>query len=75
MGIPVGSELPFIQNEEPAIVTDEKAVTFRGQVTSLTNATRIALGEGYAYNIAPGPYWTYNGKRIRDIYNETYLSA
>lgn len=74
MGILPGSELLFIHNEEPAIVNDERTVTFRNQITSLTNATRIALGEGYAYNIAPGPYWTYNGKRIRDIYNETYLT-
>lgn len=22
--------------------------------------------------VAPGPYWTFNGKVLRDIYNETY---
>ncbi len=72
MGIPVGSELIFNNNAEVAIVVSDRMVNFRNEETSLTNATRIALGEGYAYNIAPGPYWTYNGRKLRDIYNEVY---
>ena len=72
MGIPIGSELYFNTDGEIATVISEKLVSFRGTETSLTNATRMALGEGYAYNVAPGPYWTFNGRKIRDIYNETY---
>jgi hypothetical protein len=72
MGIPIGSELIFNDGGEVATVIKERVVKFRDQETSLTNATRMALGEGYAYNIAPGPYWSYNGRRLRDIYNETY---
>ena len=72
MGIPVGSELIFNNNAEVAIVVSDRMVNYRNEETSLTNATRIALGEGYAYNIAPGPYWTYNGRKLRDIYNEVY---
>lgn len=72
MGIPVGSELYFNTDGETATVISEKLVRFRGTDTSLTNATRMALGEGYAYNVAPGPYWTFNGRKIREIYNDTY---
>lgn len=74
MGIPIGSELSFNNNGEVATVISNRTVRFRDEETSLTNATRLALGEGYAYNVAPGPYWRFNGKRLRDIYNETYQS-
>jgi hypothetical protein len=72
MGIPIGAELVFNNNGEIAIVVSEKSVRYRDEETSLTNATRLALGEGYAYNVAPGPYWRFNGKKLRDIYDETY---
>ena len=72
MGIPIGAELVFNTNAEVAVVVTEKTVSFRNEVTSLTNATRLALGEGYAYNVAPGPYWSFNGRKLRDIYNDTY---
>lgn len=71
MGIPLESELMFAKNDEVARVKTERTVIFRGAEVSLTNATRQALG--YDYNVAPGPYWTFNGRRLRDIYNETYL--
>lgn len=72
MGIPKGSELVFNNNAEIAIVISDRTVKFRNVETSLTNATRMALGEGYSYNVAPGPYWTYNGRKLRDIYNGIY---
>jgi hypothetical protein len=72
MGIPIGAELVFNNNGEIATVVSEKSVRFRDEETSLTNATRLALGEGYAYNVAPGPYWRFNGRKLRDIYDETY---
>jgi hypothetical protein len=74
MGIPLGAELVFNNNAEVALVTSDRTVKFRNEETSITAATRAALGEGYAYNIAPGPYWSYNGRRLRDIYNETYTN-
>ena len=38
---------------------------------SLTAATRDVLG--LDYSLAPNPYWLYNGKSLRDFYDETYL--
>lgn len=72
MGIPVGSELVFNDKAEVAIVVSDRIVKFRNEEKSLTNATRMALGDGYAYNVAPGPYWSFNGRKLRYIYNDTY---
>jgi hypothetical protein len=43
---------------------------YQGEPTSLTAATKYILQVEYAVN--PGPFWTYNGKTISEIYNETY---
>jgi hypothetical protein len=73
MGILPGSELICVANGELVTVVDDRVVSFRGQETSLTNATRVILDNGY--NVAPGAYWTYNGRKLRDIYDETYLRS
>jgi len=70
MQIPVGSELVSVSNGEVVTVASDRTVNFRGEETSLTHATRIILENGY--HVAPGPYWTFNGRKLRDIYNETY---
>lgn len=71
MQIPVGSELLCVRNGESVVVQSSRSIMFRGEETSLTNATKQILE--LDYNVAPGPYWTYNGKLLRDIYNETYI--
>lgn len=71
MQIPVGSEILCVRNGESAFVQSSRSVMFRGEETSLTNATKQILE--LDYNVAPGPYWTYNGRLLRDIYNETYI--
>lgn len=70
MNIPIGSELVSITNAETVKVLSDRTVEFRGEETSLTNATRIILDNGY--HVAPGPYWTYNGTLFRTIYDNTY---
>lgn len=35
----------------------------------------MAFGDGYAYNVAPEPYWRFNGRKLREIYNDTYQSS
>lgn len=70
MGIPIGSEILSTENGETATITGEKLVTFRGEEMSLTRATKILLE--LDYSVQPGSYWTYKGKSLKDIYNETY---
>jgi len=70
MGIPIGSLLVSIANGETATVKSERTILFREEETSLTNATRTILGN--SYHVAPNPYWTFNGRIMREIYDETY---
>ena len=71
MNIPIGSELICSKNGEIAIVKTNRNVIFRNEETSLTSATKLILENDYA--VAPGPYWTFEGKSLTSIYNETYL--
>lgn len=71
MNIPIGSTLVSVVNGETATVNTDRTVLFRSEEMSLTNATRLILENNY--QVAPGPYWTYDGKKLKDIYNETYV--
>ncbi len=70
LGIATGSVLVAKDGGKQAIVVAEKKVEFEGEVSSLTAATRklLALPEDYA--IQPSPHWTFNGKTIKEIYEE-----
>ena len=70
MGIPIGSELRPLKGEIPAVVTGPKRVRYLDQDLSLTAATRAALG--LDYSVAPGSHWTYQGRVLGDIYEQTY---
>lgn len=70
MGIPVGAQLISTLDETVAIVNGPKKVIYQGEPTSLTAATKYVLQVEYAVN--PGPFWTYNGKTISELYDETY---
>ena len=71
MGIPIGSILNFTQLPQESVeVANERRVSFKGEIISLTAVTKELLNVNY--RIAPGPYWTYQGKVLKDIYNETY---
>jgi hypothetical protein len=70
MKIPEGAQLLSVNDESVATVIGPKKILFRGEETSLTGATKEVLGVPYAVN--PGPHWTYEGRTITDVYNETY---
>lgn len=71
MGIEIGATLQFTQSDATVTVASERKVILNGEETSLTNATRTLLNNG-TYNVAPAPYWTHNGRNLRELYNETY---
>jgi hypothetical protein len=74
MVIPVGSELRSIRADVPAVVViGPKKVILNNEEMFLTAATRQALA--LDYNVAPGPYWTFNGKLLSEIYEETYADV
>ena len=70
MGVPSGSLLHSVENDDTATVVSDKKVEYREQVMSLTEATKQSLELDYA--IAPAKYWLYQGRNLREIYNETY---
>jgi T5orf172 domain len=72
MKIPEGAELRSANDDSVATVIGPRKVLFHGEETSLTAATKRVLDVEYAVN--PGPHWTYNGRTISEIYNETYES-
>jgi hypothetical protein len=70
MGIVMGSVLHFTEGDATVTVSGKRKVTLNGEEMSLSAATRQLLG--LDYSVAPGPYWTYDGKMLRAIYDETY---
>ena len=73
MGIAPGATLVYTKSDgDPitATVIDSHKVDYQGQVKSLSAVTQELLG--YTYPPQPTPYWTYNGKRLIDIYNDLY---
>lgn len=74
MGISVGSKLQYTKDEQiiEIEVCADKKVSFNNQERSLTSVTQELLG--LDYSVQPTPYWTYNGKNLSDIYNETYTT-
>lgn len=51
-------------------VVEPKKVELDGEVCSLTEATRKLLNLAEGYPIQPSPYWTFNGKTVKEIYEE-----
>ena len=71
MGIPDGSELVSTNGaHEKAVVIGERKVSFRGEEMYLTKATDMVFEFGYSVN--PCPYWTFEGRNLSNIYQETF---
>ena len=70
MGIPIGAILTYQDGRSTVEVVQDKKVKFNGNIMSLTAATREVMG--IDYSVQPAPYWTYQGKLLRDYYEETY---
>ena len=73
LGIPTGSELeckyPGPDGEpQVAIVMAPKRVQFRGEEVSLSRATQLALDT--TNQVAPKPYWTFEGRTLQEISDE-----
>ena len=74
MGIPVGATLISTDDGTTAVtVVDAKKVKLDDDVLSLSAATRRVLGVDYP--VQPSPHWTFEGKSLRDIYEETYVES
>ena len=70
MGIPIGAKLVLKDGETTVEVVEDRKVSLNGILMSLTAATREVMK--LDYSIQPSPHWTYQGKSLRDYYEETY---
>lgn len=70
MGIPVGSVLQFTRGPQTVTVLGPKSVDLDGESMFLTAATQRLLGN--VNPVRPAPFWTFNGRPLSEIYEETY---
>lgn len=71
MGIPLNSELVYTKDMNiKATVISPQRVLIAEKEYSLSGATKELLQ--VPYYVGPCRYWTYNGKNLDNIYEETY---
>lgn len=68
LGIPKGSVLQFFRGDHEVVVYSEKKVFYNDEIRSLTSVTRELLG--IDRDVAPSPRWYFEGKKLKDIYDE-----
>lgn len=71
--IPNGSVLISKDGAQQCTVVEQKKVEFKGIVSSLTAATRKMLGLVDDYPLQPSPHWTFNGKTVKEIYENFHI--
>ena len=70
MGINIGEVISTADGLISCKIAEEKKVEYEGEILSLTRLTRKI--KKLDHNIQPAPHWFYNGKSLKDIYDETY---
>jgi hypothetical protein len=71
MKIPVGAILVYKDDEKVQLkVVDSRHVEYDGVPCSLTEAHRKTFN--LPYSPWATPFWTYNGRNLKDVYDETY---
>jgi len=70
MNILPGATLLFEDGITKVTVVDDRRVNYQGQTCFLTSVTKELLKAKWA--VQPAPHWTYEGRSIKEIYEETY---
>ena len=70
MGLKEGNILKFGRNEESCTVLNGRQVSYEGEPWFLSNLTNKLLDRTGPMD--GSPYWYFNGKNLKDLYNETY---
>lgn len=70
MNIPVGSKLLYRDGETEVEVKSDRKVCFNDNTMTLTAATREITNS--PNSLRPSPLWTFNGRLLKEIYDETY---
>ena len=72
MGIPVGSQLVAADGQTTCIVVNGRQVEFEGEKTYITKLTERLRNSSSGLSNGPCHFWTYEGRSLDDIYDETY---
>ena len=70
MRLPDEAILVSVDTGEKATTIDERMVRFRDEEVTLTQASRIAKEVGYSPH--PMGRWTFEGRKLVELYDETY---
>ena len=70
MGLKEGDVLKFNRNDETCTVLTGRQVSYKGEAWFLSNLTNKLLDRTGPMD--GSPYWYFNGKNLKDLYNETY---
>ncbi len=70
MGLKEGDVLKFNRNDETCTVLTGRQVSYKGEAWFLSNLTNKLLDRTGPMHGAP--YWSFDGRNLNDIYNETY---
>ena len=70
MGIAIGETLTTVDGLVSCKIAEEKKVEYNNEIMSLTRLTRKI--KKLEHNIQPSPHWFYNGKSVKELYDETY---
>lgn len=57
------------------IVHDDRQVSYQDEVMFITPATRRMLGLDENAVVSAGQYWTYNGRKVSELYDEFHSPA
>jgi hypothetical protein len=75
LNIPNGSILVSKDGQVQVTVVEEKKVDFDNTICSLIVATRKILNLPDDYSIQPSPYWMFNGKSVKEIYEDFHSTV
>lgn len=70
LGIPIGAELRCTRNDATVTVIGPRRVRLGTDELSLTAATREVMQ--LDYSVAPGSFWSYQGRTIHEFYEDAY---
>lgn len=74
LGIVPGSEL-IGRDGTSVIVHDDRQVNYQDEVMFITPATRRMLGLDDNAVVSAGQYWTFNGRKVSELYDELHSPA
>ncbi|RYH71172.1 MAG: GIY-YIG nuclease family protein [Alcaligenaceae bacterium] len=72
LGIPIGAVLTYRDGTTSCRIADARNIEVDGVICSLTSLTRRVMGLADDYALQPSPFWLYNGRTLKELYDEFY---